>query len=246
MPTVQHRGCNIHYRASGKGPLLVLQHGFFASHAEWKHFGYVDALKEDFTVATVDSLAHGDSDKPTELARYQADERAGDIVAVMDDLGHERAHVVGYSMGGWIAVGLAQHFPKRLASLSIGGWDCIDGMAPAMLAGAGKPRLSWDEYMAKARDLLAPEALAWMTDDVSTALANCFEQMHKLDGGAAAVAAMDVPVLLYNGVEDAPHDPMQTFAAKHGFKHLSLQGDHMTAMRHGASSLAKELKTLRG
>ncbi|MFK7914300.1 MAG: alpha/beta fold hydrolase [Pseudomonadales bacterium] len=54
VPTVKHRGCNIHYRVSGTGPLLILQQGFFGSHAEWKHFGYVDALKDSFTIAALD------------------------------------------------------------------------------------------------------------------------------------------------------------------------------------------------
>jgi pimeloyl-ACP methyl ester carboxylesterase len=128
MPDVSHRGCNIHYEVEGSGPLIVLQHGFFSNQSRWKECGYVDGLRESFTVATVDSLGHGQSDKPTHSERYRLEERAGDIVAVIDALGQDKAHVLGYSMGGWLAVGVAMHYPDRLKSLTIAGWDRVEGM----------------------------------------------------------------------------------------------------------------------
>ena len=166
MPYVEHQGCHIHYRVSGSGPLLLLLHGFFGSHAAWKRNGYVDALKSDFTVATVDSLAHGLSDKPATPARYRLRLRAGDVAAVIDDLGCDQAHLLGYSMGGWQAAGMAQHYPERLLSLSIGGWNCVDGMAPGMMENVGKHRLEFPEYMAKAREIAPPETIAWVTDEI--------------------------------------------------------------------------------
>jgi pimeloyl-ACP methyl ester carboxylesterase len=48
--------------------------------------------------------------------------RSGDIIAVIDDLGDERAQKVGHSMGAWLAVGVAQYHPARLPSLVVGGW----------------------------------------------------------------------------------------------------------------------------
>ena len=242
MAFVTSRGCRIHYRVSGAGPLLILQHGFFGSHANWKHFGYVDAFKAEFTVATVDSLAHGQSDSPLEWTRYGSRERAGDLVAVMDGLGHERAHVLGYSMGGWIGVGVARHYPERLASLSIGGWNCLDGMGPGLLAGAGKSRLKFAEYMDKARELSPPGSLAWVEGDTWIALSHCYEHLYDLDGSADAVAGLGVPVLLYGGQEDACHDPMKTFGSERGIDFLSLPGDHLSAMRVGASWLLPKLK----
>ena len=244
MSYITRGGSRTHYRASGEGPLIVLLHGFFGSHAEWKHFGYVDALKDRFMVATVDSLAHGESDKSDKPMRYSSRERAGDVVAVMDDLGHERAHVVGYSMGGWLAVGLAQHHPERLASLSIGGWNCIDGMGPGLLQGAGKARLTFDEYMAEARKYVSAGALDWVTGTAWVALSHCYDQLYELDGSAQSVADLGVPVLLYGGTEDAPHDPMKAFALEQGLQFLSIEGDHGSAMRHGASTLTPLLKQL--
>lgn len=241
MPTVNHRGCSIHYRVSGTGPLLVLQHGFFGTHAEWKRFGYVDALKTDFTVATVDSLAHGKSDRPVEKARYAIEERAGDVVAVIDDLGFDRAHVLGYSMGGWIATGVAMHYPERLTSLSIGGWNCVDGMGPGLLENTGKAQLTFDEYMSEAKKLSREGSLDWVTGDAWTALAGCYEQLYDIEGSATAVGNLRVPVLLYAGQEDSCHDPTKALAVEHGLTFLSLAGDHVSAMKDGAQRVANAL-----
>jgi pimeloyl-ACP methyl ester carboxylesterase len=69
------------------------------------------------------------------VPRYGASQRSGDIVAVLDQLGIERAYVVGYSMGGWMACAMMTHQPSRLASVIIGGWN----------PGAPEPSLSEGE-----------------------------------------------------------------------------------------------------
>jgi len=121
MPFAVHRGQRIHYTVEGAGPLVVLQHGLLMSATDWPRTGIVDALKPAYTVACVDSLGHGHSDKPPDPAFYGQDQRAGDIVAVIDHLGCARAHVIGHSMGGWLAVGMAKHHRDRLLSLVVGG-----------------------------------------------------------------------------------------------------------------------------
>ena len=75
------------------------------------------------------------------------------------------------------------------------------------------------------------------------ALGCCYEQLHDLEGGAQAVAELNIPVLLFNGTEDACHDPMKNFAADHGLNYLTVPGDHSAAMRDTASYLAPVLKT---
>ena len=105
MPFVVNRGQRIHYTVEGAGPLVVLQHGLFSRGGHWKEHGFVDALSDKFRVASVDLLGHGLSDKPTDPALYAQEARAGDIAAVIDDLGYDRAHLIRYSMGGWIRSG---------------------------------------------------------------------------------------------------------------------------------------------
>jgi len=121
MPFVTNRGQRIHCTVEGGGSLVILQHGLFCDAAGWKADGFVDALTDKYRVACVDSLGHGLSDKPSDPELYGQLQRSGDIVAVIDDLGYDLAHLVGYSMGGWMSVGVARYHPRRLASLVIGG-----------------------------------------------------------------------------------------------------------------------------
>ena|ERR1700731_4002259 len=99
MLFASNRGQRIHYTVDGVGPLVVLQHALLMDADSWRRSGFVDALADRFRVACLDSLGHGLSDKPSDSALYDQEQRAGDIVAVIDDLGYDRAHLVGYSMG---------------------------------------------------------------------------------------------------------------------------------------------------
>ena len=90
----------------------------------------------------MDSLGHGLSDKPSDPEFYGQEQRSGDIVAVIDDLGYDRAHLIGYSMGGWLSVGLARHHLARLSSLVVGGWDPVKGLPPGP-----KGPLSFNNFM---------------------------------------------------------------------------------------------------
>ena len=121
MPYADNRGTRIHYKTEGSGPPLVLQHWSLGSLEGWREYGYIDALKDDYTVVALDARGHGASDSPHDPASYALEYRVGDIVAVLDDLGVEVAHYYGYSMGGWIGFGIAKHAPHRFKSLAIGG-----------------------------------------------------------------------------------------------------------------------------
>jgi pimeloyl-ACP methyl ester carboxylesterase len=87
----------------------------------WRQFGYVDALKNDYQLILIDPRGHGASDKPHDPAAYAMDLRARDVVAVLDNLGIQQTHYLGYSMGGRIGLDTAKLAPERLCSLMIGG-----------------------------------------------------------------------------------------------------------------------------
>ncbi|MFY0989577.1 alpha/beta fold hydrolase [Halomonas sp. C05BenzN] len=121
MPYIDNAQVRIHYRQAGEGPPLVLQHGFSDSIAGWYEAGWVARLERHFRLIMIDARGHGDSDKPHAPEAYALAHRVADVVAVLDALGLERVHCLGYSMGGWIGLGLAQAAPHRLLSLSLGG-----------------------------------------------------------------------------------------------------------------------------
>jgi pimeloyl-ACP methyl ester carboxylesterase len=121
MPYANNQGIRIYYQSEGKGAPLVLHHWSFATLESWYDYGYVSALKNDYHLILLDARGHGASDKPHAPEYYGLEQRVGDIVAVLDDLGVAQAHFFGYSMGGWIGFGIARHAPERFRSLIIGG-----------------------------------------------------------------------------------------------------------------------------
>jgi pimeloyl-ACP methyl ester carboxylesterase len=234
MPYVTHRGQVISYTVHGSGPLVVLLHGAFLDGDCWAAAGFVDALRDSYQVACIDSLGHGLSDKPDDPSLYAQKQRAGDVIAVMDDLGAERAHVVGHSMGGWMAVGVAKYHPHRLASLTIGGWDLVDGVASTLPPGVSF--VSFDRMLAVARDVL-PDLVAWVTPPLEPGVRACWDALRDLDGASLAVLSLGAPVLLWNGGQEPYHDPMEAFAAAHDIEFLSVPGDHLGALLiHGQES----------
>jgi pimeloyl-ACP methyl ester carboxylesterase len=113
-------GVRIHYIDSGAGAPVVLVHGFTASiERAWIETGMVENLARDHRVIALDLRGHGKSGKPHEPAAY--DELAADVLRLMDHLGIERAHAVGYSLGGIILAKLLTRHPERFTSAVLGG-----------------------------------------------------------------------------------------------------------------------------
>src|SRR4051794_20925941 len=236
MPFVINRGQRIHYTVDGSGPLVVLQHGLLMDANSWANSGFVAALADRFCVACIDSLGHGFSDKPSDPELYRPRQRAGDIVAVIDTLGYQRAHLLGYSMGGWIAVAVARYHPDRVSTLVIGGWDPVNGLP----AGPGGP-VTFDPFMILARRA-APELTTWVTPEIKPAARACFEALSELEGGETMKSA-GFPVLLWQGQNDTGHDPMQAFARSSGLPFLSGSGDHITAVLRPDAGTIREIRS---
>ena len=94
------RGARVHYRVGGAGPPVVLVHGLSGSGRWWRR--NVGALAARFRVFAVDLVGFGRSRGPFALA-----EAAGVLRDWMGRVGLGRAHVVGHSMGGYVAADLA-------------------------------------------------------------------------------------------------------------------------------------------
>jgi pimeloyl-ACP methyl ester carboxylesterase len=121
MSFATNQGVRIHYEVEGEGPPLVLQHGRFSNLGFWRLSGFVNALKQDYRLILIDARGHGKSDKPHDPQAYHLALMAGDVTAVLDELGITRTHFLGYSMGGWIGFAVARFAPERLSSLITGG-----------------------------------------------------------------------------------------------------------------------------
>src|SRR5687768_3484280 len=113
-------GHDVAYRQAGEGPLLVMIHGIAGSSGTW--VPVMPLLAERYTVIAPDLLGHGESAKPR--GDYSLGAYASGIRDLLGVLGHERATVVGHSLGGGIAMQFAYQFPQmaeRLVLIGSGG-----------------------------------------------------------------------------------------------------------------------------
>jgi 2-succinyl-6-hydroxy-2,4-cyclohexadiene-1-carboxylate synthase len=96
-------------------PVLLLMHGFTGSSRSWA--GLMAALQETCTTLAVDALGHGASDAPDDPARYAMAHVVADTLALLDQLAIDRCALLGYSMGGRMALQLAVAAPQRVRGL---------------------------------------------------------------------------------------------------------------------------------
>lgn len=232
MPFASNRGQRIYYTVEGSGPSVVLVHGLLMNGRSWTQSGITGALSERFRVACIDLLGHGMSDKPSDPSCYGRKQQADDVVAVIDHLGCDRAHLVGYSSGGWLSVAVASYYPERLSSLVVGGWDVVTGLPQ---------ELDFEVFMDFARRT-APALAEWVTPEFEPGVRASFGALRQLEGGRDAVLNAGCPVMLWAGRDDSYHEPMLAFATVGGMPFLSGNGDHLGAvLRPGADTIASIL-----
>ncbi|GAA0699993.1 alpha/beta hydrolase [Kitasatospora atroaurantiaca] len=109
-------GVRIAYQVQGEGLPLVLLAGQANNHHWWD--GVRDDFHADRSTLTLDYRGTGESDKPD--IPYSTEVFAQDVIAVLDELGVDRADVYGTSMGGRVAQHLAARHPYRVRALVLG------------------------------------------------------------------------------------------------------------------------------
>ena len=260
MALVNNAGIHIHYEVEGSGPPITLMHGMGDSIDNWVRMGYVDALKDELRLILIDARGFGESDKPHDPEAYTREAKVSDVVAVLDDLGIERAHYWGYSMGasnGW-AMGMLR--PDRLVSLVLGGYPALPSPA------SERDRVKW-ESRAKLMRLGMDVYIAAMEMDrgpmpeenkrrlmANDGHAYAAQQLANITWGTpeSAVRAMTVPALVYSGTHDdyplpgnhemAKHSaslaPNATFLPLPGFDHPQAFQDSATVIPHVRKFLA--------
>ncbi len=107
----------VSYTVSGDedAPVVVLSHSLGADRGMWDP--QVPALAERYRVVTYDTRGHGSS--PAPAGPYTLDDLVDDVVALLDEVGVERAHVSGLSLGGMTAMRLAAREPGRVHRLAL-------------------------------------------------------------------------------------------------------------------------------
>ncbi len=103
----------IYYEVTGAGEPLVLSHGAGGNHAIW--FEQVAFFSRNYKVVTWDQRSFGNS--TDHAGRHNAEAFAADLLALLDHLEIDRAHLAGQSMGGWTTVRFALDHPDRVRSV---------------------------------------------------------------------------------------------------------------------------------
>ena len=132
-------GVKLHYEESGSGTPIVFVHEFAGDWRTWepqlRHFS------RRYRCIAYNARGYPPSDVPADVERYSQQRARDDILAVLDALGIERAHIVGNSMGGFATLHFGMAYPARALSLVIAG--CGYGAHPDQYA----------TFQAQARDL---------------------------------------------------------------------------------------------
>ncbi len=183
----------LHYQIHGEGTPLILLHGGLGHSGNWS--AQLPVLSKQYKVITVDSRGHGRSTMTERQISYAL--MASDVVALMDYLQIERAHIVGWSDGGNIGLYLSIHYPERLLKVVAAGAN----YSPSGLrSDVGESEIA-ASYIGNAMtdyQALSPEPANWDA---------FFENMSQMwakepDFTLEQMGSITVPVLLLDGEND--------------------------------------------
>ena len=119
MPTIDRDGVSIHYEVHGpdKAQPILLSHGYGATRRMWD--GQVAAFTDRYRLVLWDMRGHGESGDPADPALYSHALTVGDMAAVLDACGIERAVIGGLSLGGVMSLGFHLAHPERVRALML-------------------------------------------------------------------------------------------------------------------------------
>lgn len=115
MPYLPINDLTYYYEIHGAGRPLLLLHGFTGSSQNWRPL--LPGLTGHYQVILVDVLGHGRTASPPDENRYAIDRVAADLIALVDEMGYADMGVLGYSMGGRLALFTAVTYPHRISHL---------------------------------------------------------------------------------------------------------------------------------
>jgi len=125
----------------GKGEPLLLLHGFTGDHSTWKNL--VNTLQNNYMCIMPDIIGHGRSESPQDYSRYRLENVAADLKEILMALKVEQCHVLGYSMGGRLALQFSVLFPEYVKTL------ILESASPGLsLAEERKQRVEQDNKLA--------------------------------------------------------------------------------------------------
>ena len=216
----ESNGVKIHYATLGKGPLVVMIHGFPDYWYTWRH--QMEALAEDHQVVAIDMRGYNKSDKPKGVEQYDMKLLIGDALAVVKHFKREKATIVGHDWGGAVAWGVAMAAPEVCEKLIILNLPHMRGLAREL---ANNPQQQKNSAYARAFQLpgahlaLTAKGLSrWVKDPKARAryveafkrsdfeaMLNYYKQNYPRQPykeDKSPVVPVKMPVLMFHGLND--------------------------------------------
>lgn len=225
MEKIQLENQCIAYKDRGTGEPVMLIHGFCGSSAYFNEI--CPELSEKYRLLVPDLRGHGESDAPN--SNYSIDQMADDMVELLDALEIDQVSVFGHSLGGYIALSMAERFPERVKAFGLihstaypdseeakekrlkavssiqseGVQHFVDSLVPGLFAEGNR------ESMACTIDKM--QEIGYRTSPQGAA--NTAIAMRERPDRRHVIAESAVPVLLIAGEADGVVPPERTFTA---------------------------------
>ena len=213
-------GVKIHYATLGKGPLVVMIHGFPDYWYTWRH--QMKVLAENHQVVAIDMRGYNKSDKPKGVEQYDMKLLIGDVLAVVKHFKQEKATIVGHDWGGAVAWGVAMAAPQVCEKLIILNLPHMRGLAREL---ANNPQQQKNSAYARAFQLpgahlaLTAKGLSrWVKDPKARvkyveafnrsdfeAMLNYYKRNYPskpYEEDKSPITKVKMPVLMFHGLDD--------------------------------------------
>lgn len=115
MPKLNRDGVSLYYEIYGKGPVILLSHGYSATVQMWRE--QIDPLSRHYQLILWDMRGHGLTDSPDDPAAYSEEATVADMAALMDAAGANSAIVGGLSLGGYMSLAFYRAHSERVRAL---------------------------------------------------------------------------------------------------------------------------------
>ncbi|MBD3110556.1 2-succinyl-6-hydroxy-2,4-cyclohexadiene-1-carboxylate synthase [Bacillus sp. AGMB 02131] len=108
-------GVSYYVELYGKGEPLLLLHGFTGDQSTWSQL--IQTLQENYLCIVPDLIGHGKSESPQDFSRYELKQVAADLKKMLGNLNIASCNVLGYSMGGRLALQFSVLYPESTKTL---------------------------------------------------------------------------------------------------------------------------------
>jgi pimeloyl-ACP methyl ester carboxylesterase len=193
MPRLDRHDALIHYDVRGDGPVVLLTHGFSSSGDAFA--GNAAAIvNAGCRLVTWDLRGHGRTDAGTDAESYTVSRVLGDMAALLDHVGADRAVVGGHSLGGYLSLAFRIAHPDRVEGLIL--LDTGPGYRD------DTARAGWNRFVDKEVRRLADEQPGIESAGWTLTAENILKQHDA--SVIESLPAIDVPVLVIVGEKDKP------------------------------------------